>query len=241
MKGIDFYLYKKESTSIVEDYLIKRFQDYKVQQPYPKVKKSIRVDFIEKIISFNRIFEPNFKVIDIKGCNDSLDKCKVVSSANKFITQNFGIYGISNCFRTRDINYNFVIKRKCETHLVDASTKIMLFDFNKPIIKIKQNFKQMEISKTQVLKINGKKREVTLVVLTEQNKIKAGYSVRVPGDKKNEQLGKSIAKGRALKPKTNLIDMELGKGLDRKFILYAIADDLFKKIERGIIEIKGIK
>lgn len=239
MKGIDFIVCRKESASFVIDFLRERFE-FKVKQSYHELICSVRVDFSENLISINNRFERNFENVIVDGHNFSLDRQIVMSSIEKFSSSGRALF--NHRFRTRDINYNFAIKSKCKTHLVDAlQTKIMLNDFNKSIEKIKQNFKQMEISKTQVLKINGKKREVTLVVLTEQNKIKAGYSVRVPGDKKNEKLGKSIAKGRALKPKTNLIDMELGKGLDRKFILYAIADDLFKKIERGIIEIKGIK
>lgn len=117
------------------------------------------------------------------------------------------------------------------------------FAFKNPFSKevSKPKFKEMQITKTETIEINGKERVVTIVVLNEGAKLKAGYSVCMPQDKVNEELGNKIALGRAKSPKTNLVDMELGKGLDRKFVLYVIAEDLLKKIERGIIEIKGVK
>lgn len=99
----------------------------------------------------------------------------------------------------------------------------------------------MKITKTEKVKINGKSRNVTIVVLNEGKKVKAGYSIRMPQDKENDELGGKIALGRAKNERTNLVDMELGKGLDRKFIMYAIAEDLLKQIERGVIKVKGVK
>jgi len=38
-----------------------------------------------------------------------------------------------------------------------------------------------------------------------------------------------------------MVDMELGKGFDRKVFMYFIADDLFNQIGRGQIKIKGVR
>lgn len=84
-------------------------------------------------------------------------------------------------------------------------------------------------------------REVTVAVVAIEGVLKAGYSVRMFEDKKIEGLSEKIALGRAMKEKTNLIDMELGRGMDKKYILYSVADSILVQIERGIIPIKGIK
>ena len=48
--------------------------------------------------------------------------------------------------------------------------------------------------------------------------------------------------GRALKDKSNILEsIFLGEGMNKKYILYAIADKLLKDIEFKNIEIKGIK
>jgi len=102
-------------------------------------------------------------------------------------------------------------------------------------------FKEIKITKRKIITINGKKRMVTIAVLNQDKLLKAGYSVCMPREIDNEALGNKIALGRANSPKTNLLNMELGKGLDRKFIFYTIAEDLFKKIELGVIKINGVK
>lgn len=101
----------------------------------------------------------------------------------------------------------------------------------------------MQITKTQPLKINGVKRIVTIAVVVGFDcKVNTGYSVCLPEDVFKEKLSIDIAVGRALKPKTNLTpDMEVGKGMDKKYILYAIAEDALKRIEKGTLVIKGIR
>ncbi len=100
----------------------------------------------------------------------------------------------------------------------------------------------MNLVKTKEVTLNETKREITIVVVVENGVVKSGYSVKLPEDKENAELAEKIATGRALKEKTNLTpDTELGKGLDKKYILHAIADNLFLKIERGVLKIKGVK
>lgn len=131
-------------------------------------------------------------------------------------------------------------------HSIDFSMHNMFRSFGFPTNPFSKNiskpkFKDVQITKTEKIKINGKSRNVTIVVLNEGKKVKAGYSIRMPQDKANDELGDKIALGRAKNERTNLVDMELGKGLDRKFIMYAIAEDLLKQIERGVIKVKGVK
>ena len=100
----------------------------------------------------------------------------------------------------------------------------------------------MNLVKTKEVTLNETKREITIVVVVENGVVKSGYSVKLPEDKENAELAEKIATGRASKEKTNLTpDTELGKGLDKKYILHAIADNLFLKIERGVLKIKGVK
>ena len=35
--------------------------------------------------------------------------------------------------------------------------------------------------------------------------------------------------------------MDLGRNMDKKYILYSIAEQLFREIESGKIQIKGVK
>lgn len=100
-----------------------------------------------------------------------------------------------------------------------------------------------KVFKKQKVKINKKIiRDITLVVLIDSDGlIRAGYSIKLPEDKENVELAKKIAIGRAMSDRTNLIDMEVGEGMDEKYILYAIAEHLIRKIEFGSIKIKGVK
>ena len=106
--------------------------------------------------------------------------------------------------------------------------------------------KPMSITKTETVLIGKKKREITITVLTEENnpfKLRAGYSVRNPEDKKsNPELGKQISIGRAMSDKTNMVDMYIGEGMqNKKYILYAIAEQLFRELSSGTRKIKGVK
>lgn len=101
----------------------------------------------------------------------------------------------------------------------------------------------MKITKTEKIKVKGKhEREVTIAVVVSEGQVRAGYSVRLLGDKKVKNISETIAVGRAMKDKTNLIDdMVMGIGMDKKYILYAIAESILKRIERGSLEIVGVR
>lgn len=100
----------------------------------------------------------------------------------------------------------------------------------------------MEVVKSKEVLIKGQKRNVTVAVVVAGGKVRTGYSVCMPDDKFSKDLGAKIAKGRAMSDKTNLTpDMVMGVGMDKKYILYAIADNTIGKLERGVIEVKGIK
>lgn len=106
--------------------------------------------------------------------------------------------------------------------------------------------KAVSITKTETVTIGKKKREITITVLTEENnpfKLRAGYSVRNPEDKKsNSELAKQISIGRAMSDKTNMVDMYLGEGMqNKKYILYSIAEQLFRELNSGTRQIKGVK
>jgi len=101
--------------------------------------------------------------------------------------------------------------------------------------------KELKAALTKTISVKGVEREVTVVVLINNGEVRSGYSVRIPEDKHNKELAEKIAKGRALNDKTNLTTMLVGLGMDKKFILYAIAEDLLRKVSEGKIEIKGVK
>ena len=129
--------------------------------------------------------------------------------------------------------------------------EITIEQFRKHVLKLndtqqetkEQNImKNLSITKTQTVQIGKKKREITITVLSDLGKVRAGYSVRNPEDKKsNPELAKQISTGRAMSDKTNLVDMNLGRNMDKKYILYSIAEQLFREIESGKIQIKGVK
>lgn len=108
-------------------------------------------------------------------------------------------------------------------------------------LDIKNTLYNMKVNKTRTVEIKGKQRDLTVAVILQDNIVYAGYSVRMPEDKKIEGLSEKIAEGRALKAKTNLVDMQMGKGMDKKYILYAIANQLITEIVEGKTEIKGVK
>ena len=99
----------------------------------------------------------------------------------------------------------------------------------------------MKVVKTQSVKIDGIERDVTVAVVVTDGQVRTGYSVRMPEDEQDEKLAETIAVGRAMKDKTNLTpDMVMGIGMDKKYILYAIADHHLKVISDGNV-VKGIK
>lgn len=115
-------------------------------------------------------------------------------------------------------------------------------EVNEETQSINNNQINMNLVKTKEVTLNNTKREITIAIVVENGVVKSGYSIRLPEDKANAELAEKIATGRAFKEKTNLTpDTELGKGLDKKYILHAIADNLFLKIERGVLKIKGVK
>lgn len=129
--------------------------------------------------------------------------------------------------------------------------EITIEQFRKHVLKLNNTqqetkhqptMKNLSITKTQTVQIGKKKREITITVLSDLGKVRAGYSVRNPEDKKsNPELAKQISTGRAMSDKTNLVDMDLGRNMDKKYILYSIAEQLFREIESGKIQIKGVK
>lgn len=110
------------------------------------------------------------------------------------------------------------------------------------ITKNKVNKKQIEMKvvKSEDIEVNGKKRNLTIVVMISEAEVRAGYSIKVPEDKQNSELGEKIATGRALSDRTNLVDMVCGIGMNKKYILYSIAEHLIRQVQRGTIQIKGI-
>lgn len=106
-----------------------------------------------------------------------------------------------------------------------------------PYNKLKH--KNMTIFKKYELpKIN---RTVTICVTIDKTIVKAGYAVLAPGDKYNKELAEKISFGRAVSDRTNMVEMQCGFGMDKKYVVYAIADDLAKQIDNGKFVIKGIK
>lgn len=104
---------------------------------------------------------------------------------------------------------------------------------------------KMSVTKTKTLVVNDVTREITITVLTTADnpyEVRAGYSVKVPEDMDDPNLSKAISIGRALNDRTNLTNMSLGEGMqNKKYILFAIMDQIFREIQSGVIKIKGIK
>lgn len=124
--------------------------------------------------------------------------------------------------------------------VVSPSEFIKLFG-NATTKQTNQQTTDMEVFKTKVVKINGADRKVTVAVTVTDGKIGAGYSIVHKDDKFNDTIGKTVAKGRALNERSNLVDMTMGIGMEKKYILYSIADHIFRQLENGKIIIKGIK
>lgn len=102
---------------------------------------------------------------------------------------------------------------------------------------------EMKVVRSKEVTIKGTtdKRTITIMVAIVDDIIRTGYSVRMPNDTDNPTLAETIAKGRALNNRTNLTpDMICGIGMNKKYILYAIADHWLKVITNGGLEIKGI-
>lgn len=175
------------------------------------------IEFLESISTNPRMFV---------GCSTKIDG------------SNYRFYGIDE---------KGIIESFSEREIKERGIKIIKLptkNCNQQIENTSINTKEitMNLVKTKEVILNETKREITIVVVVENGVVKSGYSVRLPEDKANEKLAEKIATGRAVKERTNLTpDTELGKGLDKKYILHAIADNLFLKIERGVLKIKGVK
>lgn len=127
-------------------------------------------------------------------------------------------------------------------HSLEETLEKSLSIINLPSEKQTLTKTNMNLLKSKELEIKGVKRQVTVSVIVKDSVVYSGYSVRLPEDIEDAELAEKIATGRALKEKTNLTpDTELGKGMNKKYILHAIADNLLLQIERGVIVIKGVK
>lgn len=259
MKGIDFIVSHRNCAYEVLRHLechsgFRRGEEFPNDRLETRHRRSdgnatfiIRACFISNNIYFNEKFEDGYSQVIIRGISCDHD----IREVNEAINNVRRGYSMEvRGMRHEPIMGHRHTHSRHDDHIVamDMAMQRSFIHLDKPFNfknlftkEDKPKFKDMQITKTEKLKINGKVRNVTIVVLNEGKTVKAGYSVRMPGDKANEELGVTIALGRANKESTNLVDMKLGKGLDKKFILYAIAEDLLKKIERGIIEIKGVK
>lgn len=102
-----------------------------------------------------------------------------------------------------------------------------------------------EVLITRSIKINGAERDLSVSVIVDTNwNIHAGYSVRNPkwDETHNPKLAKTVARNRAVNPKTNLLKNEsIGMGLASKYVLKGISDQIFANVSKGSIEIKGVK
>lgn len=98
---------------------------------------------------------------------------------------------------------------------------------------------------TRTLKINGVERDLSVSVIVDEDwNIHAGYSIRNPKwDKENNpELAKTVARNRAVNPKTNLLKSEsISIGIISKYVLKGIAEQIFANVSKGIIQIKGVK
>lgn len=133
---------------------------------------------------------------------------------------------------------HWAIPRDSRAYRLATPKEIKESGFKKQEIKKTIN---MQVVKQEKVKINGKLRNLTIVVLISEGQVRGGYSVKNPEDKDNETLAIAIARGRAMSDRTNLLDMCIGIGMDKKFILYSIAEHLIRKIKGGSIKIKGVK
>jgi len=146
-----------------------------------------------------------------------------------------------HCKNAEDLTkFMEAVAKKQVEHLLDSDGKHI-----SPIFKefVDNYFSEpsMTVTKTKTVTIQGHTRDLTIAVCIVAGKIRTGYSVRDPNDEPNEELAKKIATGRAMSDRTNLTDMVVGKGMDKKFILYAVADWIISGFERGVHQIKGIK
>lgn len=162
-------------------------------------------------------------------------------SANKSEGNQYRFYGLhDNSFDSYD--EEFVKDQDLIVVTLEQLNKLNSLDQNIKSKEKPQKQFTMQITKTLDVKVNKVKRRITVAVVVEGGAVKSGYSVCMPEDEFKQDLASKIAIGRATNERTNLTpDMVMGIGMDKKFILYAIAEDILKRIERGSIQIKGIK
>lgn len=250
MKGIDFVVKHKSSARLVISILVGEWGFISPEGGISGRTKTIRADFSKKYISIysvRSLKSGSFRRVLLGGRTVEEDR-DIVERAMRNSGRGVGFDHriidrpiLGHGFKSRSNHHIDAMGYLMERKMFENRDSLTSFknSFSKEVSKLK--FKDMQITKTEKIKINDKIRNVTIVVLNEGKKVKAGYSICMPQDKVNDELGGKIALGRAKNERTNLVDMELGKGLDRKFIMYAIAEDLLRKIERGIIKIKGVK
>lgn len=152
----------------------------------------------------------------------------VADSYENFVSEKYYLFGSNSLHYGVDNNSQGLVNSQLSFEELCA------------LIDIKSQKENM-ISKTRLISIGDTQREITLTVLVKDGKVRAGYAVRYPEDEGNDDIAKTISKGRALSDRTNLLDMTITESMNQKYILYAIVDQLYKDIERGNIVIKGIK
>lgn len=125
-------------------------------------------------------------------------------------------------------------------------TKSSIYLSGNKILRTDGTFKAeviKEVFLTRTIKVNGVEREVSVAVLIDGDcTVYSGYSVKNPVDKRDNALGKQIARSRAVNEKTNLTRSEgVSVELANKYVLRGIADMVFADISKGKVELKGVK
>lgn len=125
--------------------------------------------------------------------------------------------------------------------MIEAGCTLISRVKNENTINIKE-MKEKILIETRALKTAKGKRYITLyLTVLEDGEVRTGYAVRMPIDKNVKGLSEKIAHGRAMNNRTNLTpDMYLGESLNRKYFREAIVDYIFKGVEMGVTNIKGI-
>ena len=130
---------------------------------------------------------------------------------------------------------------RTESYSAEQGIKIITLEQLQNMGKSNQVVKNLKAVVTKEMTFSGEKRTLTVVTIVEDGVVKTGYAVCLPEDKFDEALAEKIATGRARKEKTNLTDgMVMGIGMDKKYIVYAIAENILNAIGKGRM-VKGIR
>jgi len=129
------------------------------------------------------------------------------------------------------------LQEEIEKHMKPIKVTITI-DLN-----IGNSITEAELNSGKKVKIqdSGIKRTVTVMVISIGNELYAGYSVLNPSDKFDLEKAKMICEGRAMNERSNLMKGETLGSIQGRHINRTIANDLLNRIEKGEIEIKGIK